>query len=144
MFFVIYSKQNLTSGTAFVCEVCRVGHTIIFIRKKVMMINCLKQADINIHSDKGATTLFGACQQGHVDIVKMLLDKQADVNVQDVEGCTPLLIACYQGHKDIVKILLDKQADVNIQDVNGAMPLNIACHQGHEEISELLRQHGAM
>ena len=58
-----------------------------------------------------------ACQQGHKDIVKMLLDKQADINIQSVEGYAPLRMACHQGHKDIVKMLLDKQADVNIQTV---------------------------
>ena len=62
------------------------------------------------------------CQEGHKDIVKMLLDKQADVNIQNVKGFTPLYMACQEGHKDIVKMLLDKQADVDIQAVDGATP----------------------
>jgi ankyrin repeat protein len=56
-----------------------------------------------------------ACQEGHKDIVKMLLDKQAAVNIQDDKGWTPLLLACLKGHKDIVKMLLEKHADVNMQ-----------------------------
>ena len=73
-----------------------------------------------------------ACQEGHKDIVKILLDKQADVNIQTIKGCTPLYIACEDGNKDIVKMLLDKQADVNIQSDERFTPLHYACHQGHK------------
>ena len=46
-----------------------------------------------------------ACQVGHKDIVKMLLDKQADVNIQTVTGITPLSISCHQGQEEISELL---------------------------------------
>ena len=55
-------------------------------------------------------------RNGHVEIVKLLLDKEADVNVADKEEWTPLHVASENGHVEVVKLLLDKEADVNAAD----------------------------
>ncbi|PMD55239.1 ankyrin, partial [Hyaloscypha bicolor E] len=54
------------------------------------------------------TPLYRASMNGHVDIVKLLLEKGADVNAADRDGQTPLYRAFANRHVDIVKLLLEK------------------------------------
>ena len=35
------------------------------------------------------TALHRAARQGHMEVVRLLLERQADVNRHDEEGCTP-------------------------------------------------------
>ena len=54
--------------------------------------------------------LIIACEKGHVDAARLLLDKGAEVNRATEDGRTPLLVACLQGHVDAVRLLLDNGA----------------------------------
>ncbi len=44
--------------------------------------------------------------KGHIDIVKLLLEKGADFNLKDICVHTPLHWAAFNGHIEIVKLLL--------------------------------------
>ena len=48
---------------------------------------------------------MGAVQQGHTEIVKLLLVAGADVNAKENEGDTPLSIAKQKEHTQIIKLL---------------------------------------
>jgi ankyrin repeat protein len=50
-------------------------------------------ADINAKEDDGMSALLKASCEGHVDIVKMLLEKGADVNAKDRFGRTSLSLS---------------------------------------------------
>ncbi len=56
------------------------------------------------------TPLMFAAQQGHIEIVKILLDAGADLNVTDTfyRSVTALSAAANKGHAEIVKLLLEK------------------------------------
>ena len=70
-------------------------------------------------TNDGTTALWIASQNGHKEIVKLLLEKGADINVkQTATGATALLLASQNGRTDVVKLLLEKGADVNAK-VNG-------------------------
>jgi len=76
------------------------------------------------------TPLYCACSNGHIDIVQLLLE-HPNINLN---YCVPLVEAFYSGHIEIVKLLL-KQKDI---DVNKGGALAAACKNGHIGIVQLL------
>ncbi|KAH7087553.1 hypothetical protein FB567DRAFT_442767, partial [Paraphoma chrysanthemicola] len=52
-----------------------------------------------------------ACLRGHLEIVKLLLDKHADLNKKTGHFGTPLSAACAQGHEKIVQELINRGID---------------------------------
>jgi ankyrin repeat protein len=73
--------------------------------------------DVNTKFRYNATALFYACDHGHVDVVKVLLDHKADMNVKDTfYGFTPLMLATSPAqkktpeHTQIAKLLIAKGA----------------------------------
>jgi ankyrin repeat protein len=48
-----------------------------------------------------------ASQNGHVPVVKLLLDGKADVNQAKKSGETALILASRKGNKALVKLLLE-------------------------------------
>ena len=54
----------------------------------------------------GATPLYIASQEGHMDAVTLLLKANADPNIQDDKGATPLYLASQNGHTETVALLL--------------------------------------
>lgn len=59
--------------------------------------------DVNF---EGEPALVTAAQEGHKDVVRLLLDHKADVNCKSGwTGETPLMAANRNGHKDIARML---------------------------------------
>ena len=91
----------------------------------------------------GATPLFIACEKGHVDAARVLLDDGADVNHAYKDGATPLYVACQNGHVAVATLLLDKGAAVDRAREDGWTPLYTACEKGHLDVARLLLDCGA-
>lgn len=62
-------------------------------------------SNVNVQDNAGATPLFIASQEGHIEIVKTLLNAGANLELSG-DGVTPLIIAADQGHLLVVKELL--------------------------------------
>ena len=84
--------------------------------------------DVNTRFRYGTTALFFACDHGHVDVVKVLLDKGADLTVKDsFYGFTPLMLAVSPAqkrkpeHTEIAKLLIAKGAPGKEDALNGAV-----------------------
>ncbi|KAE9396508.1 ankyrin, partial [Gymnopus androsaceus JB14] len=77
---------------------------------------------VNSQSEEGSTALRQASQNGHVAIVKILLDHGADTELPGFHKTTPLVIAAERGYFDIVSLLLENGANVNAQNANGSTP----------------------
>ncbi len=60
---------------------------------------------VSSKNNYGATPLHMAAQNGHRDVVELLLAKGAEVNAKDNYDWTPLHIAAQYGHKDVVELL---------------------------------------
>ena len=72
------------------------------------------QSPRRILTDK--TALHWAAENGHKDVVALLLDKMegASIAATDYDGKTALHWAAMNGHKDVVALLLDKMEGASI------------------------------
>ncbi|CAL1528386.1 unnamed protein product [Lymnaea stagnalis] len=90
-----------------------------------------------------SNSLIHAAKKGHVETVRMLLQKGPDLTTRDDTGLTALMLASKHGNFQIVEILLKNAADINLTDLNDQTPLMIASQNGHFDIAEFLIRHGA-
>ena len=87
-----------------------------------------------------------AIENGHTEIVTLLLGNGADVNVNaEEEGeMTALILAIEAEHIDTVSLLLEKGADVNVKyPATGWPALMVAIIYRHKEIVSMLLEKGA-
>jgi len=109
--------------------------------KEVLSVDSVGKLDINVPIYiPGYTVLLHASEEGHAEVVAMLLAKQGvDVNQAADDGVTPLYIASQEGHSEVVSMLLAKQGvDVNQAADDGCTPLYIASQEGHSEVVSML------
>ena len=90
-----------------------------------------------------SSPLYVACQEGHFETVKLLIQHKADIDFKFREGFTPLYVACQRGNKNIAEYLIKCGANVNSACINGSSPLYIACQEGNVDTVELLVHHYA-
>ena len=100
--------------------------------------NFLQNTQIDLKGYSYGTPFLIACDRGHIEIVKLLLnDNRVDVNKANKYGWTPFSTACEKGYIEIVKLLLnDQRIDINQTNYLGQTPFWIACGRGYLEIVE--------
>ncbi|MBI1791001.1 MAG: ankyrin repeat domain-containing protein [Acidobacteria bacterium] len=70
-----------------------------------------KGANVNARSPYGVTPVHFASQNGHLEVLRILLENGADPNLRDTfYNFAPLARAADKGHVAVVKLLLDKGA----------------------------------
>jgi hypothetical protein len=99
--------------------------------------------NVNAQRDDGITALFFASQEGHLKVVRALLQhNEVDVNLQKTNGATALYTASQNGHVDIVQALLQHgKVNVNLRFHTGSTALYVACQNGHVKVVRALLQH---
>lgn len=81
-------------------------------------------SDVNVENCRGDAPLTIAARQGHLEIMRLLLDNGANVDKADYDDdSTPLHLACLQKEIKMVKLLLARGADVNALDHDKETPL---------------------
>jgi len=106
--------------------------------------------DVDASNEDDMTALHCACDNGHRDVVELLLDYGIDVNQlgcgwdsgMDIPPSTGLIYACRSGHQDVVQLLLDRDADDSWTGDGEKTALLTACGSGHRGVVELLLKHG--
>jgi ankyrin repeat protein len=58
-------------------------------------------------TDNGTTPLHFASHEGHLAVVRLLLEAGAAKDVSNAHGATALHLAARRGHLEVVKVLLD-------------------------------------
>jgi ankyrin repeat protein len=90
--------------------------------------------------------LKNAAAKGHLEIVKLLLERGADPNLPE-EGIAPnghaLYSAVYNGHHEIAKLLLEKGAYPSPAVESSADALSIAIMNSDQKMIELLCSYGS-
>lgn len=100
----------------------------------------------DIYNYYGGTALIPAAEKGHVETVRLLLDKSAvDANHINRLGWTALMEAVVlsdgaDAHQQIVKLLLAHGADASITDNDGVSVMEHARKRGYVRIIELLER----
>ena len=84
------------------------------------------------------TAMHAASVQGHVQIVRSLIQCGVDANVRGLWNWTPLHCASWWGSVNVVRYLLDHGADVDAQDKLDATPLYVAATRGRFDVVRVL------
>src|SRR6478736_1421822 len=101
--------------------------------------------DVNTKFRYNATALFYACDHGHLEVVKVLLDHGADMNLKDTfYGFTPLMLATGPAqkkrpeHTEIAKLLIAKGAE------GKELALNNAIQSGDASLAKAVLDKGGV
>ena len=97
--------------------------------------------DLVIRSSKDdGFDLHYACENGHLDIVKYLVNTlHCDPQMQDTHGRSPLNLAAGKGRLEVVKFFLeDLKLDCESSDRDGYVPLHFASMGGHLNVVKYL------
>uniref|UniRef100_A0A0R3SGW6 ANK_REP_REGION domain-containing protein n=1 Tax=Hymenolepis diminuta TaxID=6216 RepID=A0A0R3SGW6_HYMDI len=103
--------QQLVQEGAKVTDVTQAGYTPLHTACYAGRLNmarfliALSSSDINAKTCSGFTPLHLAAQQGHSDIVYLLLERGADPNAKNKQGLTPAEIARHQHYLAIFDTL---------------------------------------
>jgi serine/threonine-protein phosphatase 6 regulatory ankyrin repeat subunit B len=102
------------------------------------------KTDVNIRDTDGSTALLIACQEGDLEVTRVLLDSGASVAIRNESGRTPLMEAAKKHSPELTKLLLQAEPDLdlNAQDEQGETALLEATRAGASEIVQLLIDKG--
>eukprot|EP00039_Didymoeca_costata_P021004 m.343076 g.343076 ORF g.343076 m.343076 type:complete len:1108 (-) comp22325_c0_seq1:136-3459(-) len=102
-------------------------------------------ATIDKRSKEDYTGVLIATRNGHLDIVKFLVDCGANVDLTvDKFQAKPLILAAQGGFTDVVNFLCGLDiVNPNYAMTNGATAVHIACQSGNLNVVETLADHGA-
>jgi len=104
-----------------------------------------KSNDINCYLNNGTSPLECAIEEGHVEIVSLLLDYKANLQFQSVHG-NALLLASENNEIEIIQIILKKRPEWDINNLDRdtrQTPLHAASYQGHLDVVKLLYENKA-
>ena len=105
-----------------------------------------RPSDYVTYYEGSGTPLQNAAGRGHLEVVKLLLERGADPNLRE-EGIAPhgraLYSAVYNGHFEVAKLLLEHGAYPNPEMESSADAVSIAIMNSDTRIIELLASYGA-
>ena len=135
--FATFHGLEFTCAQLFLPE--RFGHVEAILNHE---FSAEMLGNVSSRDGYGETPLHIAARQGHVQIVKILLEANADINAKSRYSgdMTPIHLAISNGHTEVVEMLLNGVADLNDQGrYSQVSPLLLATFLGrHEFINTLV------
>lgn len=110
------------------------------------MVDLFLEAGMSVNvqdAKRQASALHNAASQGHLELVKKLIEKGANPNLKDWNGYTPLINAAFASQQKIVEYLLEHGAKPDIVPASGPTALIAAIQSGNAEIVTALLRAGA-
>uniref|UniRef100_A0A9L0SW11 RING-type E3 ubiquitin transferase n=1 Tax=Equus caballus TaxID=9796 RepID=A0A9L0SW11_HORSE len=90
----------------------------------------------------GHTAMQAASQNGHVDILKLLLKQNVDVEAEDKDGDRAVHHAAFGDEGAVIEVLHRGSADLNARNKRRQTPLHIAVNKGHLQVVKTLLDFG--
>ena len=84
----------------------------------------LRRPDVEAKDSNGMTALHHAARNGHIEVVRLLLDSGATVDAREQVGITPLSLAASRGHAVVIQLLSERGGDVNARSSTSWTPLH--------------------
>lgn len=100
-------------------------------------------AGIDQHDAFMHTPLHYAAEQGHVGVVKLLIEAGCKIDAETGDGVTALHVAVIKNYIDIVKILINSGSNVNHKTYDSMTPLHFAASRGFLDLVKILVSNGA-
>lgn len=102
-----------------------------------------KGADVNCQDEDGRTALSLACEMGHLDVVKLLVQFNADPDISDAWGNSALMYAAFSGQSQILEFLVRafKRLGLRLDRTNNAghSAIEVANFFGHNHCVQILK-----
>ena len=89
------------------------------------------------------TPLHVACINGHIQVVRALIEANSDIEAKDADLWSPLYWSAERRQEDIVNIFLELGADPNSRTTSGGTALLQVCGWGYLDIAQCLLNAGA-
>ena len=94
--------------------------------------------------EAGSTAVHKAAANGHLDVLKLLIQHGGDVELPDISGCTPLHVAARNGHLTCVKYLVLQGADFRMKSKKGNTAMVMAKANNQPKVAEYLSNCGEL
>jgi hypothetical protein len=94
-------------------------------------------ADVDFLDDR-TSALSIASENGHENVVRLLLERGARVNAKTKRGGAAIHEAAFEGHASVVRLLAESGADIDACTDTGATAIGIAEEMGHLQIVRML------
>jgi ankyrin repeat protein len=113
-------------------------------REEIVTLLLQCGASLTSRTDTGNTALHLASEEGHLNVVKCLVEKDRNGMCSlNFENETPLHLAARKGRDCLVKYFAENSCNINAASTNGATCLHVACENGHYTTVECLLKYGA-
>ncbi|XP_042649270.1 ankyrin repeat domain-containing protein 7 [Tyto alba] len=103
----------------------------------------VKSVGIDKRDKEKRTPLHLACANGHVDVVRFLIQENCQLNLADNFKRSPLMKAVQCQQEECVAVLLEHGADPNLVDADGNTALHLAVLSPNTAVAGLLLEHNA-